>query len=88
MDMKGVNLVSSNDANPAFANAFCQVLFEKKCVKPTEKATKFGKSLKCSTIITIPFGLHNLWHSFKNCTFSSCDRISCTADNKKIMSAD
>ena len=65
IDIKGVNFVSLNDVNPASSNAFFQVAFEKKCVKPIVNATKFGKSLKCSTIITLPFGLQTLRHSFK-----------------------
>lgn len=65
MDMNGVNLVSLIDENPASSNAFRQVSFEKKCVKPTEKAKKLGTSRRCSTIMTCPFVLHNLRHSFK-----------------------
>jgi len=55
-----VNLVSSNEMNPALSNDFFQTTFEKKCVKPIENAKKLGKSRKCSTIITFPFGLHIL----------------------------
>jgi len=83
MDIKGVNFVSLNDVKPALSNAILQVALEKKWVKPIVNATKFGKSLKCSTIITLPFGLQTLRHSFKNRTFSSCLRISCIADIKK-----
>ena len=58
MDIKGVNLVSWKKVKPAFSKAFFQTDLEKKWVNPTENATKFGKSLKCSTIITFPLGLH------------------------------
>src|SRR5215212_4450355 len=86
--MNGVNLFSIKVEKPAFSKASFQVEREKKCVKPTEKAKKLGKSLKCSTMITFPFGLHNLWHSFKNSIFSSCALISWTADKRKITSID
>ena len=58
MDINGVNLVSLKDLKPARSKAFLQTEREKKCVKPTEKARKFGKSLKCSTMMTVPVGLH------------------------------
>ena len=66
MDINGVNLVSWKEEKPASSKAFFQVEREKKWVKPTENATKFGKSRKCSTIITFAPGLHNRQHSFKN----------------------
>ena len=59
IDIKGVNLVSWKEENLAPSKAFLQAWREKKCVKPTEKAKKFGKSRKCSTIITLPLGLQS-----------------------------
>jgi hypothetical protein len=49
---------------------------EKKCVKPTENARKFGKSRKCSTIITFRLPYITYCISLKNWIFSSCDLIS------------
>jgi hypothetical protein len=66
IDIKGVNFVSLKDVKPASLNALFHVAFEKKWVKPIVNATKFGKSLRCSTIITLPFSLQTLRHSFKN----------------------
>ena len=57
IDIKGVNFCSVNVVKPASLKAFLQVLFEKKCVNPTENAKKFGKSRKCSIIITLAFDL-------------------------------
>lgn len=77
-----------NVENPASRNALFQVCFEKKCVKPIVKATKFGTSRKCSIIIILAVGLQTRLHSFKNSIFSTCVRISCAADNKKIKSTE
>ena len=75
-DIKGVNLYSSMERNPAPLKAFSQVLLEKKWVKPMLKAKKLGKSRKCSIIINAPSVLHTLRHSVRNSTLSSLDRIS------------
>lgn len=64
--MNGVNLVSRKEENPARLKEFLQTDREKKCAKPIVKAIKFGKSLKCSTIITLAAGLQRRRHSFKN----------------------
>jgi hypothetical protein len=88
MEIKQVNFFSVMVLNPAAAKAFRQQRLEKKCVKPIVKAKKLGMSLKCSTIITFPVGVHTRLHSFKNKIFSLLLRISCAANIKKTISTD